>query len=217
MPKNTTGQNPSSGEAETILELLSVISTEESHTQRGLASRLGVALGLTNALVKRAARKGLIKIKNAPARRYAYYLTPEGFSEKSRLVSSYLHSSLDFFRLARGQYENVFDGCAKRGWKKIALVGSGELAEIALLVANSSGTALAGIIDSETNESHFCGIKVFRSLEEIGEVDALVLTDMRAPQQVFDSLSKSFPQDRIITPEILHISRSSPVDGGDAS
>src|SRR3546814_4310673 len=58
-----------------------------------------------SALLKRCAAKGLVKIQNAPARRYAYYLTPKGFAEKSRLVAEYLETSLHFFRGARSQYE----------------------------------------------------------------------------------------------------------------
>src|SRR3546814_11880534 len=64
---------------------------------------MGVALGLANALLKRCAAKGLVKIQNAPARRYAYYLTPKGFAEKSRLVAEYLEPSLHFFRGSRSQ------------------------------------------------------------------------------------------------------------------
>jgi len=45
---------------------------------------LDIALGLVNAYVKRSIKKGLVKVSQAPARRYAYYLTPQGFSEKSR-------------------------------------------------------------------------------------------------------------------------------------
>ena len=46
-------------------------------------------------------KKGFVKAKAAPYKRYAYYLTPKGFNEKSRLVAQYLEVSLDFFRTAR--------------------------------------------------------------------------------------------------------------------
>ena len=51
-------------------------------TRRSLARELGIALGLANAYLKRCAKKGLIKIAQAPANRYAYYLTPQGFARK---------------------------------------------------------------------------------------------------------------------------------------
>ena len=44
---------------------------------------MGVALGLANSYLKRCIRKGFIKITEAPANRYLYYLTPQGFAEKA--------------------------------------------------------------------------------------------------------------------------------------
>ena len=69
--------------------LVSSAPVEENSqiTQRSLASELGIALGLTNAYLKRCVRKGWVKINQAPANRYAYYLTPRGFAEKSRLTA----------------------------------------------------------------------------------------------------------------------------------
>jgi len=78
------------------LELLEAIEARSDVTQRHLADRLGVALGLANSYLKRCARKGLIKVHQAPANRYLYYLTPQGFAEKARLTGEYLTSSLDF-------------------------------------------------------------------------------------------------------------------------
>ena len=189
------------------LELLSAVATGQSHTQRSLAARLGVALGLTNALVKRAVRKGLIKVKAAPARRYAYYLTPEGFQEKVHLVSEYLNVSLGFFRRSRDQYEDAFNYCNQRGWTRVVLIGAGELAEIASIAAHSRDFSPVGIVDEQRNENRFCGLAVFRSLSEAGEVDAVVVTDAESPQQTFDLLAGKLDNERILTPAILHVSR----------
>ena len=67
-----------------LLGLLESVERGEVQSQRRLASELGIALGLVNAYLKRCIRKGLVKMRDAPARRYAYYLTPRGFAEKSR-------------------------------------------------------------------------------------------------------------------------------------
>ena len=64
------------------LEILQAIENKKDVTQRHLANRLDVALGLANSYLKRCVRKGLVKIQQAPANRYFYYLTPMGFSEK---------------------------------------------------------------------------------------------------------------------------------------
>ncbi len=67
-----------------VLGLLEYVGRGGEQSQRRLASELGVALGLANAYLKRCVKKGLVKVRQAPARRYAYYLTPRGFAEKSR-------------------------------------------------------------------------------------------------------------------------------------
>ncbi|HEY4820142.1 MAG TPA: winged helix-turn-helix transcriptional regulator, partial [Xanthobacteraceae bacterium] len=68
-----------------MLGLLESVERGGEQSQRRLASELGVALGLVNAYLKRCVNKGLVKVSEAPARRYAYYLTPHGFTEKSLL------------------------------------------------------------------------------------------------------------------------------------
>src|SRR4030081_2194889 len=84
-----------------MLGLLESVERGGAQSQRRLASERGVALGLVNAYLKRCITKGLVKVSGAPARRYAYYLTPHGFTEKSRLTGEYLSASLLLFRQAK--------------------------------------------------------------------------------------------------------------------
>jgi DNA-binding MarR family transcriptional regulator len=122
-------------EAEIVLRLLDVVERDSAVTQRSAARELGIALGLANAYLKRCVRKGLIKVSQAPTRRYAYYLTPKGFSEKSRLTAEYLSHSFSFFRKARKQCADLFSALAAAGQHRVLLIGGGDLAEIAQLVA----------------------------------------------------------------------------------
>ena len=108
---------------QTELELLSALERREVVTQPALAKRLSISVGMVNALLKRAVRKGLVKAKAAPYKRWAYYLTPEGFEEKSRLVARYLDSSLTFFRMARREYRLLFLGGQRAGFRRFVLVG----------------------------------------------------------------------------------------------
>ncbi len=101
--------------ARIVLGLLELVERDGAQSQRKLASDLGIALGLVNAYLKRCVKKGLVKIAQAPARRYAYYLTPSGFAEKSRLTVEYLSSSFSFFRSAREDCANVLKAAHVRG------------------------------------------------------------------------------------------------------
>src|SRR5437899_8260970 len=87
------------------LEILTAIEEGRPLTQRALAQRLGVALGLTNLYLKRLASKGLIKIiefpsKPAARKRLRYVLTPKGLLEKTRLTYDYMTYSLGIYRRA---------------------------------------------------------------------------------------------------------------------
>ena len=93
------------------LEILEAIDEQSDVTQRHLARRTGVALGLANSYLKRCVRKGLVKIQQAPANRYLYYLTPKGFAEKSRLTAEYLSASLTFYRRAGDSCNRAFAHC----------------------------------------------------------------------------------------------------------
>src|ERR1700751_511994 len=95
-----------------VLGLLSSVESDGERSQRRIASELGIALGLVNAYLKRCVKKGLVKVHDAPARRYAYYLPPQGFAEKSRLTVQYLSHSFSFFRKAKDDCTEVFEAAA---------------------------------------------------------------------------------------------------------
>src|ERR1700730_10639848 len=104
-----------SGEDERIvLNLLNSVD-DGAQSQRRIAEELGIALGLVNAYLKRCIKKGLVKVSQAPARRYAYYLTPQGFAEKSRLTVEYLSSSFSLFRQARSDCVELLKSARSRG------------------------------------------------------------------------------------------------------
>ncbi len=110
-----------------ILEILSTVERDNRTTQRKLSRELDIALGLANAYVKRCVKKGYIKIRQVPLNRYAYYLTPKGFGEKSRLTAEYLTVSFNFFRDARAQCATLFERCTANGLHTLALAGDLDL------------------------------------------------------------------------------------------
>mgnify|MGYP003650256507 CR=1 FL=1 len=197
---------------EHTLGVLGAVETQESLTQRHLARELGIALGLANALVKRCVRKGYIKIREVPAGRYSYYLTPKGFSEKSRLTAEYLTSSLSFFRRARAEATELFAEAQARGWTRLALAGAGDLAEIASLAAREIDIEPVAILDPRDNRPTLAGISIVPRLDAIGDIDGIVVTDIRTPQQTYDSLVAVFGADRVIAPPLLRISCVTPLE-----
>jgi predicted transcriptional regulator len=209
--------NPESGnsavvnEAQITLGVLNAVEQNATVTQRSVASDLNIALGMANAYLKRCAKKGFIKIQQVPRNRYAYYLTPKGFAEKSRLTGEYLSISFNFFRAARSQCTELFEQCALAGHHRVALAGVGDLAEIATLCARDHDIEIVGIIEpGDFKGQEFASLKVVRSLDELDDVDVVMITDMKEPQKIFDGLIKIVTLDRLLLPGFLHISRVRP-------
>lgn len=186
------------------LDFLTAIERGEVVTQMTLKQRIGVSVGLINALLKRAVNKGYVKVRRAPYKRYAYYLTPQGFSEKSRLVAAYLESSIDFLRQARAQYTDVFGGALKQGGNRFALAGAGELAEIAILSTLCQDVKSLVVLDPATDRTEISGVRVVRDL--VGQdIDAIVVTDATNPQDMFENLRRTYPDAVILWPALLRI------------
>ncbi len=204
---STTPTQSSDAETRITLELLNAVHENAQVSQRSLAGELGIALGLTNAYLKRCVRKGLVKVAHAPANRYAYYLTPKGFAEKSRLTASYLKRSFNFYREARSQCDAALAQCATHSWRRVALAGAGELAEIALLCSLQHEVEIAGVIDANSADESFMHVPLARKLGDLRDIDAVLLTDSAHPQNTFDQLAGHISAERILTPILLGILR----------
>lgn len=198
-----------------MLGVLSSIERDSGVTQRHLAQELGIAVGLTNAYIKRCAKKGFIKIRQVPLNRYAYYLTPRGFAEKSRLTAEYLTSSFDFFRRARLDAVTLLSSCHARGWNRAVLWGAGDLAEIMVLSAGEAQVEIACVVDETLAGTACAGQPVaadlVAALKLAGTIDVIVVTDTHDAQGSFDAAvgaarRLNIAAERIVAPNTLRLS-----------
>jgi DNA-binding MarR family transcriptional regulator len=195
---------------EIMLGLLNAIAESGDRSQRSLSAQLGVALGLANAYLARCVKKGLIKISQVPPNRYAYYLTPQGFREKSRLTSEYLSQSFNLFRLARHQFSDLLGDCQHRGWGRVALWGVGDVAEVALLCLLDHPVTVVGLVDPSGTHTLFRGYPVAADLTGLPAADAVLLTDLDDPQGSYDRLLALLPEERVLAPKVLAVTRRPP-------
>ena len=154
------------GDDEKILDtyrsflLLSEISTEAQLSQRELAKRLGIALGLVNSYLKNLVAKGFVRVNSFPKNRYAYLLTPKGFAEKSRLAYQHLSYFSGLYTVARQDYLKLFRSLAADGVKGVAFCGVDEVAEIAYLSLKETGLELDLVMDPGAAGEKFFGQQV---------------------------------------------------------
>jgi DNA-binding MarR family transcriptional regulator len=223
-------EGPLDSEAEITLGLLNAVHENSALTQRSIARELGIALGLANAYLKRCVKKGLIKVSQVPPNRYAYYLTPSGFAEKSRLTAQYFSDSFQFFRRARHQCGDLFAACARNGWRRVVLAGTGDLGEIATLCARDFDIAVVGFIDGgfargaeeraqPESDPQFAGLPVVADPRAFADADAAIVTDLADPQGTFDALCSVFRAERVLAPPFLRVAaQGAPggIEGGGA-
>lgn len=187
------------------LEILGAVEEKENLTQRHLAKKMGVALGLANSYLRRCIQKGLIKVKQAPANRYLYYLTPKGLTEKSRLTAEYLSSSFSFYRRSAEEFHQLFEQCRSDGISNVILCGKSELAEIAGLKAQSLGINIYALFELEKAGKKYLGKKTICCFGqiEIAICDLYLLTAMKNTEAVLQVVLRHVGKEKIYVPNVL--------------
>ena len=136
-------------EAHRDLQLLEAVEANARVTQRTLANKLGIALGLTNIYIRRLVRKGYIKCVNVQSNRIAYLITPRGMTEKARLTYEFMEYSLHLYKDVRRHLHGVLIDRAAAA-RRLAIYGKGEAAELAYLSLKELGLEPVAIFDDTT-------------------------------------------------------------------
>ncbi|MEW6214256.1 MAG: winged helix-turn-helix transcriptional regulator [Nitrospirota bacterium] len=173
------------------LLLLDEISKGRSVSQRDLSKRLNIALGLVNSYIKNLVSKGYITVKAIPPKRYAYYLTPKGFAEKTRLTYHHLQNFTNLYREARRDFKRLFKELREDGIKKVVFAGVDEVAEIAYLSLKEADLKLTGVLDSDKKGSNFFGLRV-KAFDEIRDIDfeRVIITHFMKTELYYNELLK---------------------------
>src|SRR5512139_2736506 len=137
------------GDSYKSLRILEELSNDVSVTQRELSQRLGIALGLVNSYVRNLVAKGCITVKAIPHKKYAYYLTPKGFTEKTRLAFDMFQDYTRIYRQTRTNLKGLFGEMQENGMRKIVFAGVDEVAEIAYITLQETNLELISVVDPD--------------------------------------------------------------------
>jgi DNA-binding MarR family transcriptional regulator len=191
-----------------VRQLLHSVDENAGVSQRQLSGELGIALGSVNWYLKRCISKGLIKMSQAPLKRYMYYLTPQGFEEKSRLTAQYLKWSLDFFRLGRGEADRLLTLCADKGLTSVYLAGDGDFAEIFILSASKSSLEIKAVFDPSSSGGQRLQVPIGQVIPPEASV---ILTDLSNPKAMYETLiAAHIRPDHIFVPSLLSFAPPAP-------
>jgi predicted transcriptional regulator len=124
------------------LKILVLIAERPAGSQRDFASASGFSLGLTNAILKRLAKTGYIKIQNLNSRKMKYILTAKGLSEKTWRTIDYITNTIKTFHTCSNRVRAVLEKEIHGGKKHFIIVGEGNIAELTELALKELGNGI---------------------------------------------------------------------------
>ncbi len=205
-----TKLNQETKDDQLTLNILDAIERQSDLSQRRLAGDLGIALGLANSYLKRCIRKGMVKVSAIPSNRYLYYLTPKGFSEKTRLTAEYLSASFNFYRQAGDSCQRIFEECESQGIEDLLFCGRSELAEIAFLKAMEFNINIVGVyVNENSKHDSFYPKPVWSDFDQVDHYQGLLITDLNDPENFYRELSEFCAEEIIFVPDILRFKSQS--------
>lgn len=177
MNNNVVGSSTSETGRYRDLQILDELSNNNALTQRDLSKRMGIALGLVNSYLRNLIAKGYITVINIPSKRYAYYLTPKGFTEKSHLACHLLNDYTRIYREAKNNYRQLYFELESSGAKHIVFAGADDVAEFAYITLQDTRLELSGVVDNDRVGEKFFGkdIRALSAAKDM-EYDLIVVT-----------------------------------------
>jgi len=176
-------------------------------TQRTLSCDLGIALGLTNLLVRVLVRRGLVRIVRLRANQVKYLLTPAGLAERAKVSQRKFREAVRFYSDARDRVRlrlrELENGMAASGERRVVFFGASQVAEIAWVCLQETNLELVGLVDNAP-PSHLKMARVYPTSSlaagpRVGEeaFDRLVVMSFQEPSVIRRELRAiGFPADR---------------------
>lgn len=142
-------------------QILEAIASGQPVTQRWLANRLGVALGLTNLLIRRLVGQGYLQVSKMGTRRVKYLMTAEGWEALARATRLSLENTVRLYTQTRDQIRSGLAELSRHcepgpnGEKCVVFYGAGDVAEIAYVSLQNTDLVLVGVIDDRRRGRFF--------------------------------------------------------------
>src|SRR4030043_915180 len=163
------------------LSLLQELEKNPIVSQRELSHKFGIALGVTNACLKRMARRGWIRITSLDHHKIGYYLTPKGFTEKANLTIHLISWTVQHYSTLKEIIGRKLLEMENSGVKRIVFYGISDEMEIAYITLQGANLKLIGIVEDEDkiNRKEVFGfeLKDIREIEML-KPDAVLITSL---------------------------------------
>jgi DNA-binding MarR family transcriptional regulator len=131
------------------LRLLEELERNPIVSQRELSHKFNIALGVTNACLRRMARKGWIRIQGLSHRKIGYYLTPKGFAERAKLTLHMISYTMQHYSELKKMISQRLLEMEQDGFNRIAFYGISDEMEIAYITLQGVNLKLVGIVEDD--------------------------------------------------------------------
>jgi len=182
------------------LSLLQELEVNPIVSQRDLSHKFGIALGVTNACLKRMARRGWIRIMNLDHRRIGYYLTPKGLAEKTKLTLRLVSWTVQHYSTLKDIIGERLLEMQNKGVERIVFYGVSDEMEIAYVTLQGLNLKLVGIVEDQQkmNRQEIFGFEV----TEVNQVetlnpDAVLITSLTGLDEKQENLRRLFDFRRV--------------------
>ena len=187
------------------LRLLEELERNPIVSQRELSHKFGIALGVTNACLKRMARNGLIRIRDLNPRKIGYYLTPKGFVEKTRLTIHLISFRVQHYSELKKVIANRLLEMQRDGRQRIVFYGVSDEMEVAYITLQGVNLKLVGIV--EDDEKIIPRIIFGYEIEPVSRIqelkpDGILITSLTENESKRDRLKRIFGQNSICIKDI---------------
>ena len=181
-----------------LWRLLEEIGDGQGVSQRRLAHRAGIALGLTNVLLRQLVARGFVRVVPPPGTGGVRYLiTNDGAVERARMSRGVLEHAIESYREARERVSAQLLALSQ-SWpvdvpdKSIAFYGGGALAEVAYLSLQTTDLRLIALYDDDRMGDFFgVPVKPIRDLASLDRPCRVVVTSFERDERLRSTLAES--------------------------
>jgi DNA-binding MarR family transcriptional regulator len=187
------------------LRLLEELERNPIVSQRELSHRFGIALGVTNACLRRMARKGWIRVRDLNPRKIGYYLTPKGMLEKTRLTIHLISFRVQHYAELKKVIASKLLEMQHDSRQRIVFYGVSDEMEVAYITLQGVNLKLVGIVeDDEKFTPQFIFGYELESVSRINELkpDCILITSLEENEKKRARLQKLVNNEEVYISDI---------------
>jgi len=140
---------PTQKHLDTLLE----IKDNPALSQRSLAHKLNISLGLTNAILQNLIHRGWVKAQKMTGRKILYLITPQGIARATNLVYDRFRETQNYYQYTKELLTSYLTGLYNKGKRRAVIYGTNQLAEITYLSLLDSPIKLNSILTDDSDSS----------------------------------------------------------------